>query len=120
MKKILLTLIALCVSVVALAVDFGSGMTFTNGNATLDFYNANNKVCYHTNGASYSHVGEWSAIGDGSRGVVSRNRSQSSTAPKFTVVIYLSNRMVTWTGYLNYSNGRIVSIVLNGQTWYRQ
>lgn len=120
MKKFLSILVALLFTATAYAIDFGNGMTFTNGNATLDFYNDCNKVCYHTNGANFSHVGEWSAVGDGSRRVVSRGRRQSDSEPKFKVEIYLSNRTVTWTGHVNYSNGRITSIVLNGQTWYRQ
>jgi len=121
MKKLFLALIMSLISIGVYAADFGDGMTFSNGNATLDFYNYCNKVVYHTNGTNFSHVGEWTDNGKGGRGVVSRNgKRRISEGGKLTVTIYLSNRTVTWTGYVNYSNGKIVSVTLNNQTWYRQ
>ena len=119
MKKILLFFAAILMSVVAYAGPFGDGMTFSNGNATIDLYDSNNKVCYHTNGANYSHVGEWTESGRAPR-VVSRGSRSNNEGHNITVKIYLSNRTVEWSGKINYNGTRIVSITLNGQTWYRQ
>ncbi len=123
MKKIQSVLFALFISVMAYAGPFGEGMTFYNSDrtATLDFYDDYNVVVYHTNGTNFSHKGEWTARGDGSRQVVRRSRYQEQSEPSFKVNIYLSNRTVTWTGYLNYSSdGSVISMVLNGKTWYRK
>ncbi len=119
MKKIIMFFAAVLVSITAFAGPFGSGMTFYNGNATLDLYDDYNKVCYHTNGASYSHVGEWTESGRAPR-VVRRGSRPDTEGHRITIRIHLSNRTVEWSGKINYQGNRIVSLTLNGQTWYRQ
>lgn len=118
MKKLLIFLFSAVCAFATFAQDFGSdGMTFYKNGQTLDLYN-NGLVVYLAKGSPVSRRGDWKK--GGGRGIASRRTGRQTSDGGITVSVYVGDRTVTWTGNVNYSNGQITSITLDGETWYRR
>ena len=89
------------------------GVTFYSSDGeTLDFYA--DKVIYHAEGMSISRRGDWEC--SYISGVGNTNYKWA-----ITVRIYVGNRTVTMTGYIeSYQNGRLKgNLILDGKKWTR-